>query len=187
MTATSAQVAEAATAAGRASRIENGGTVAREAQPGFLEWVTRLVHTHRGRLYGLARREGLREEDSLDCVQDAFHTFLFEEVEAVRAHGHRAMLLRAHHEEAHARVVAQRGPGHFPQRADAAAVRLPKRTRRCAHIQRVHLCAHAISDPGRGQLNVSSGRVEEWKSARSGPSILPLFHSSIPPGLARLR
>jgi RNA polymerase sigma-70 factor (ECF subfamily) len=60
MTATSAQVADAA----------------REAQPGFLEWVTRLVHTHRVRLYGVARREGLREEDSLDCVQDAFHTFL---------------------------------------------------------------------------------------------------------------
>jgi RNA polymerase sigma factor (sigma-70 family) len=76
MTAASAQVAEAATVAGRASRKENGGTAAREAQPGFLEWVTRLVHTHRGRLYGLARREGLREEDSLDCVQDAFHTFL---------------------------------------------------------------------------------------------------------------
>jgi RNA polymerase sigma-70 factor (ECF subfamily) len=48
-----------------------GGT-----QPGFLEWVTRLVHTHRGNLYHLARREGLREDDSLDCVQDAVHTFL---------------------------------------------------------------------------------------------------------------
>jgi RNA polymerase sigma-70 factor (ECF subfamily) len=46
------------------------------ARSGFLEWVTRLVHAHRGRLYHLARREGLREEDSLDCVQDAFHTFL---------------------------------------------------------------------------------------------------------------
>jgi RNA polymerase sigma-70 factor, ECF subfamily len=47
-----------------------------ETRPGFLEWVTRLVHTHRGRLYRLARREGLREEDALDCVQDALHTFL---------------------------------------------------------------------------------------------------------------
>ena len=46
------------------------------AWPGFLEWVTRLVHTHRGHLYRLARREGLRKEDSLDSVQDAFHTFL---------------------------------------------------------------------------------------------------------------
>jgi len=46
------------------------------ARPGFLEWVTRLLHTHRGRLYRLARREGLREEDSFDCVQDAFYTFL---------------------------------------------------------------------------------------------------------------
>jgi RNA polymerase sigma-70 factor (ECF subfamily) len=41
-----------------------------------LEWVTRLVHTHRARLYRLARREGLRDEESLDSVQDAFHTFL---------------------------------------------------------------------------------------------------------------
>ena len=46
------------------------------APPGFLEWVTRLAHTHRARLYGLARREGLRGEDALDSVQDAFHTFL---------------------------------------------------------------------------------------------------------------
>src|SRR5262245_56267547 len=57
-----ARVAEPPPAAGRAS--------------GMLEWVTRLVHTHRARLYRLARREGLRDEDSLDCVQDAFHTFL---------------------------------------------------------------------------------------------------------------
>lgn len=76
MTGTSDQMAEAATAAGRVSRTEDGGTAAGGARPGFLEWATRLVHTHRGRLYRLARREGLREEDSLDCVQDAFHTFL---------------------------------------------------------------------------------------------------------------
>jgi hypothetical protein len=56
MIATSAQVAEAATAARRTSRTENGRTAMSEPQPGFLEWVTRLVHTHRGRLYGLARR-----------------------------------------------------------------------------------------------------------------------------------
>ena len=76
MTAINAQVVEAATVAARVPRTGNGGTAATEAQAGFLEWVTRLVHTHRRRLYGLARREGLREEDSLDCVQDAFQTFL---------------------------------------------------------------------------------------------------------------
>lgn len=43
---------------------------------GFLKWVTTLVHDHRGRLFRLARREGLRAEDSLDCTQEAFHTFL---------------------------------------------------------------------------------------------------------------
>lgn len=65
MTATIDPVAEVAT-----------GPSETETRPGFLEWVTRLVHTHRGRLYRLARREGLREEDALDCVQDALHTFL---------------------------------------------------------------------------------------------------------------
>jgi len=45
-------------------------------RPGFFDWVSQLVHTHRGRLYRLARREGLRDQDSFDCVQDAFHTFL---------------------------------------------------------------------------------------------------------------
>src|SRR5262245_62490572 len=56
--------------------IDQVAETASEASPGFLGWVTRLVHTHRGRLYRLARREGLRKEDSLDSVQDAFHTFL---------------------------------------------------------------------------------------------------------------
>ena len=62
MTGTLTRLAESAPAAGQAS--------------GLLEWVTRLVHAHRGRLYRLARREGLRDEDALDCVQDAFHTYL---------------------------------------------------------------------------------------------------------------
>ncbi len=70
------EVMEAGTATARLSRIEDGGTAGVGARPGFLEWATRLVHTHRGRLYRLARREGLRDEDALDCVQDAFHTFL---------------------------------------------------------------------------------------------------------------
>lgn len=42
----------------------------------FLGWVTLLVHRHRGRLLRAMQREGLRAEDALDCVQDAFHSFL---------------------------------------------------------------------------------------------------------------
>lgn len=76
MTETIDLVTEAATAAGRVSPTEDRDTATRGDGPGFLEWVTRLVHTHRGRLYRLARREGLKHEDSLDCVQDALHTFL---------------------------------------------------------------------------------------------------------------
>ena len=66
----------AATPAGRAALTETGGAAASGNRPGFLDWVTQLVHTHRARLYRLATREGLREEDALDSVQDAFHTFL---------------------------------------------------------------------------------------------------------------
>ncbi|MBI4563208.1 MAG: sigma-70 family RNA polymerase sigma factor [Planctomycetes bacterium] len=42
----------------------------------FLSWVSELVHAHRHRLTGLARKEGLRGEDALDCVQEAFRSFL---------------------------------------------------------------------------------------------------------------
>lgn len=43
---------------------------------GFLSWVTTLVHAHRGGLAALGRKQGLPPEDALDCVQDAFFTFL---------------------------------------------------------------------------------------------------------------
>jgi len=42
----------------------------------FLAWVERLVHEHRGRLAGIARREGLTPEDAFDAVQEALHTFI---------------------------------------------------------------------------------------------------------------
>jgi RNA polymerase sigma factor (sigma-70 family) len=75
MTATIDEVPKAA-AVGRGPRADSGGGTVGGAGAGFLEWVSRLVHTHRGRLYRVARREGLRDEDSFDSVQDAFHTFL---------------------------------------------------------------------------------------------------------------
>ncbi|MGO8920963.1 MAG: RNA polymerase sigma factor [Stellaceae bacterium] len=43
---------------------------------GFHGWVTALVHRHRGRLVRVVRREGLRADDALDCVQEAFESFL---------------------------------------------------------------------------------------------------------------
>ena len=70
----SSQGAEAAIPSGRPAGAT--GASPGEERPGFLEWVTQLVHTHRARLYRVAGREGLREEDSFDAVQDAFHTFL---------------------------------------------------------------------------------------------------------------
>jgi RNA polymerase sigma-70 factor (ECF subfamily) len=72
----SEHAAEPATDPGRASRTEDAVPETGGTRAGFLEWVTRLVHTHRARLCRLAMRQGLREEDSLDSVQDAFHTFL---------------------------------------------------------------------------------------------------------------
>jgi RNA polymerase sigma-70 factor (ECF subfamily) len=42
----------------------------------FHGWVTTLVHQHRARLARVARREGVRADDALDCVQEAFLSFL---------------------------------------------------------------------------------------------------------------
>jgi RNA polymerase sigma-70 factor (ECF subfamily) len=47
-----------------------------EATPSFTGWVTRLVHQHRASLARVARREGLRAEEALDVVQEAFTGFL---------------------------------------------------------------------------------------------------------------
>ncbi|HEX2815476.1 MAG TPA: sigma-70 family RNA polymerase sigma factor [Phenylobacterium sp.] len=42
----------------------------------FHGWVTELVHRHRARLIRVARREGVRADDALDCVQESFVSFL---------------------------------------------------------------------------------------------------------------
>ena len=41
-----------------------------------LELLSRAVRSERARLASMARREGLGEEDAIDCVHDAFCTFL---------------------------------------------------------------------------------------------------------------
>jgi RNA polymerase sigma-70 factor, ECF subfamily len=43
---------------------------------GFFGWVTALVHANRAKLVRLVRREGVRADDALDCVQEAFSSFL---------------------------------------------------------------------------------------------------------------
>ena len=45
-------------------------------QESFFGWVTLLVHQHRARLARVVRREGVRADDALDCVQEAFLAFL---------------------------------------------------------------------------------------------------------------
>ena len=47
-----------------------------ERKESFFGWVTQLVHVHRGRLARIVQREGVRADDALDCVQDAFLSFL---------------------------------------------------------------------------------------------------------------
>ena len=42
----------------------------------FFGWVTQLVHAHRARLARIVQREGVRANDALDCVQEAFVSFL---------------------------------------------------------------------------------------------------------------
>lgn len=47
-----------------------------EQQESFFGWVTQLVHAHRARIFRLVVREGIRADDALDCVQEAFVSFL---------------------------------------------------------------------------------------------------------------
>ncbi|MBF5042535.1 sigma-70 family RNA polymerase sigma factor [Aggregicoccus sp. 17bor-14] len=46
------------------------------APPRFLAWLSELVHAQRARLVRQVRREGLSAEDALECVQEAFSSFL---------------------------------------------------------------------------------------------------------------
>ena len=56
--------------------VTRASEVALGAGPGFLGWVSRLVHAHRQRLLAYARRRGLSAEEALDAVQDGFVSFL---------------------------------------------------------------------------------------------------------------
>lgn len=47
-----------------------------ESADGLFDWVTTLVHANRARLVRLVRREGVRADDALDCVQEAFFSLL---------------------------------------------------------------------------------------------------------------
>jgi RNA polymerase sigma factor (sigma-70 family) len=51
-------------------------TTETHAEPGFLQWVAALVHSHRQRLLLFARGQGLDAETALDCVQDTFVSFM---------------------------------------------------------------------------------------------------------------
>jgi RNA polymerase sigma-70 factor, ECF subfamily len=57
-----------------AAALSHAASAGREES--FFGWVTQLVHVHRGRLARIVQREGVRVDDALDCVQDAFLSFL---------------------------------------------------------------------------------------------------------------
>lgn len=70
------------------------GELALRSAPGFLGWVSVLVHRHRERLLAYARRRGLRAEDALDAVQDGFVSFLrLPEAQAIAQDGDDALKL----------------------------------------------------------------------------------------------
>jgi RNA polymerase sigma-70 factor, ECF subfamily len=72
-----ARPAEPDTARASHEADAKAGCACEEAEDdAFLAWVGRLVHQHRVRLAGVARREGLAPEDAFDAVQEAFQSFL---------------------------------------------------------------------------------------------------------------
>jgi RNA polymerase sigma-70 factor (ECF subfamily) len=58
------------------STQESGSLGHPNAPSGFHGWVSVLVHRHRARLARVVRHEGIRADDALDCVQEAFLSFL---------------------------------------------------------------------------------------------------------------
>ncbi|MGP0090456.1 MAG: RNA polymerase sigma factor [Xanthobacteraceae bacterium] len=59
-----------------AGRLAPGAAGPPSRPESFHGWVTDLVHRHRARLSRVVRREGVRADDALDCVQEAFLSFL---------------------------------------------------------------------------------------------------------------
>jgi RNA polymerase sigma-70 factor (ECF subfamily) len=53
-----------------------GIEAARRMTDDFFTWVTELVRTQRSRLIGVAKGEGLGDDDAVDAAQEAFLTFL---------------------------------------------------------------------------------------------------------------
>jgi RNA polymerase sigma-70 factor (ECF subfamily) len=51
-------------------------TEQQHAEPGFLLWVAELVHRHREPLLRFARSRQIDAESALDCVQEAFLSFM---------------------------------------------------------------------------------------------------------------
>jgi RNA polymerase sigma-70 factor (ECF subfamily) len=63
----------------RKDKVPHDGNVGEgglHVPPGFLGWVSQLVHAHRQRLLAYARKRGLGPDDSLDAVQESFVSFL---------------------------------------------------------------------------------------------------------------
>jgi len=60
---------------GKATNLTEPDDASAGHAEGFSGWVTELVHQHRAHLIRVVRREGVRADDALDCVQEAFLSF----------------------------------------------------------------------------------------------------------------
>jgi RNA polymerase sigma-70 factor, ECF subfamily len=101
------------------------GELALRSAPGFLSWVSVLVHSHRERLLAYARRRGLGAEDALDAVQDGFVSFLkLPEAQAIAHDGDDALKLLTvivrHNLQNQLRKSRRHGRAHALIEAEAA-------------------------------------------------------------------
>lgn len=102
------------------------GEAALHAPPGFLNWVSELVHAHRGRLLAYARRRGLDAEEALDAVQDSFVSFLrLPEARAIAREGDDSLklltVLLRHNLQNHRRKRSRRRQADVALEAESAA------------------------------------------------------------------
>ncbi|MDF3064700.1 MAG: hypothetical protein K0R38_301 [Polyangiaceae bacterium] len=167
-----------------APRSEADGELALRAAPGFLSWVSTLVHAHRERLLAYARRRGLSAEEALDAVQDGFVSFLrLPEARAIAQSGDDALKLltvivrhnlqnqlskRRRHERAHALLEVEAAQLD-DESSDTLIARAEELARvkgcidRMAYLQRQVVMLSLLDDQPRETvaelLGISSGYV----------------------------
>ncbi|HEY1954835.1 MAG TPA: sigma-70 family RNA polymerase sigma factor [Polyangiaceae bacterium] len=125
-----------------------------------LELLSRAVRSERARLAAIARREGLGEEDAVDCVHDAFCTFLQRAIrgdlpdETERRAYLAGIVKNAARNKRRRHHVARPHDPLDEHRADAAEIAPDERIARAEEHVRLRACVERLCDTQRAVVTL---------------------------------